>query len=53
MEKPAAPAPETEKIQYTCPMHPEIVRPNPGRCPKCNMQLEAKKAGATTRKRDD
>lgn len=26
--------------QYTCPMHPEIKRPNPGSCPKCGMSLE-------------
>lgn len=25
--------------QYTCPMHPEIVSPKPGRCPKCGMVL--------------
>jgi P-type Cu+ transporter len=25
---------------YTCPMHPEIVRPGPGLCPKCGMALE-------------
>jgi uncharacterized membrane protein YraQ (UPF0718 family) len=24
---------------YTCPMHPEIVRAEPGRCPKCGMEL--------------
>ena len=24
---------------YTCPMHPEIRRPEPGDCPKCNMHL--------------
>lgn len=24
---------------YTCPMHPEIRQPNPGRCPKCGMDL--------------
>lgn len=29
---------------YTCPMHPEIVRPEPGRCPKCGMKLVPKKA---------
>lgn len=28
---------------YTCPMHPEVVSPTPGRCPKCNMKLEEKK----------
>ena len=26
--------------QYTCPMHPEIVRDKPGRCPICGMHLE-------------
>jgi Cu+-exporting ATPase len=25
---------------YTCPMHPEIVRPAPGSCPICGMALE-------------
>jgi RND family efflux transporter MFP subunit len=25
--------------QYTCPMHPEIVRDQPGKCPKCGMDL--------------
>ncbi len=25
---------------YTCPMHPEIVRDQPGRCPICGMHLE-------------
>jgi len=30
----------TDKILYTCPMHPEIVRDRPGRCPICGMHLE-------------
>jgi uncharacterized membrane protein/predicted RNA-binding Zn-ribbon protein involved in translation (DUF1610 family) len=25
--------------EYTCPMHPEIVRSEPGSCPKCGMTL--------------
>ncbi len=25
---------------YTCPMHPEIIRSEPGSCPKCGMALE-------------
>ncbi len=25
--------------QYTCPMHPEMVKPAPGKCPKCGMDL--------------
>ena len=36
---PAA-APVPEGTQYTCPMHPEIVRDGPGSCPKCGMALE-------------
>jgi Cu+-exporting ATPase len=28
------------RIEYTCPMHPEIVRPAPGSCPICGMTLE-------------
>src|SRR5215212_10095436 len=26
--------------EYTCPMHPEIVRNEPGSCPICGMALE-------------
>lgn len=26
--------------QYTCPMHPEIIRDEPGACPICGMALE-------------
>jgi hypothetical protein len=25
--------------RYTCPMHPEVVRAEPGQCPKCGMTL--------------
>ncbi|HEY5949964.1 MAG TPA: heavy metal translocating P-type ATPase [Kofleriaceae bacterium] len=41
--KPATPAPATVatgKVEYTCPMHPEIVRDAPGSCPICGMALE-------------
>ena len=27
-------------IQYTCPMHPEVVQMGPGSCPRCGMALE-------------
>src|SRR5690606_19642129 len=27
-------------VEYTCPMHPEIVRNEPGSCPICGMTLE-------------
>jgi Cu+-exporting ATPase len=30
----------SDPISYTCPMHPEIVRPGPGACPICGMDLE-------------
>ena len=39
----AAPAPQAapgEKIEYTCPMHPEVIRDAPGFCPICGMALE-------------
>jgi Cu+-exporting ATPase len=36
-ESPALAATETE---YTCPMHPEVVRAGPGICPICGMALE-------------
>ncbi len=29
----------TSETQYTCPMHPEIVRDQPGDCPICGMDL--------------
>ena len=25
--------------QYTCPMHPEVIKDAPGKCPKCGMEL--------------
>uniref|UniRef100_UPI004048265A heavy metal translocating P-type ATPase n=1 Tax=Roseivirga sp. TaxID=1964215 RepID=UPI004048265A len=30
-------------VEYTCPMHPEVVQNGPGSCPKCGMDLEPKK----------
>src|SRR5262249_40477262 len=27
-------------LEYTCPMHPEIIRSQPGSCPICGMALE-------------
>ena len=35
-----APAPMPKGTQYTCPMHPAIVRDKPGSCPICGMALE-------------
>ena len=27
-------------VEYTCPMHPEVVQADPGSCPQCGMALE-------------
>ncbi|WP_292541901.1 heavy metal translocating P-type ATPase, partial [Mesorhizobium sp.] len=35
-----APQPMPKGTQYTCPMHPEIIRDKPGACPICGMALE-------------
>ena len=39
---PSAVAPPTaaKEAQWTCPMHPQIVRAEPGSCPICGMALE-------------
>ncbi len=36
----AAEKPQPVAAAYTCPMHPEVVRPGPGACPICGMALE-------------
>lgn len=35
-----APSPMPKGTQYTCPMHPEVIRDKPGSCPICGMALE-------------
>jgi Cu+-exporting ATPase len=35
------------RTEYTCPMHPEIIRPGPGSCPICGMALEPRTVAAT------
>ncbi|GAA4281458.1 heavy metal translocating P-type ATPase [Gaetbulibacter aestuarii] len=35
------------KQQWTCPMHPEIVKDAPGACPICGMDLVPKKADSS------
>jgi hypothetical protein len=37
-----ATAKREEAAVYTCPMHPEVVSPKPGVCPKCGMRLVLK-----------
>jgi hypothetical protein len=39
------PKPQTEqpvKVEYTCTMHPQIIRDAPGKCPICGMELVKK-----------
>ena len=36
----------TPRTEWTCPMHPQIVRDAPGSCPICGMALEPRTAGA-------
>ena len=39
-EEAAPPPPAPAGAEWTCPMHPEIVRQEPGSCPICGMALE-------------
>lgn len=32
-----------QTVKYTCPMHPEVIKDMPGKCPKCGMKLVKKK----------
>ena len=49
--KAPAPAPDAPpargmRTEWTCPMHPEVVRDAPGSCPICGMALEPRTATA-------
>jgi P-type Cu+ transporter len=32
----------SQKVEYTCPMHPKIIKDEPGACPICGMDLVSK-----------
>jgi Cu+-exporting ATPase len=38
--EPATAAVASSRTRYTCPMHPQIVKDEPGNCPLCGMTLE-------------
>jgi Cu+-exporting ATPase len=44
--EPAAPALPAARTEWVCPMHPQIVRSEPGTCPICGMALEPRTATA-------
>ena len=44
--EPAAPPKPASHTEWTCPMHPEIVRNAPGDCPICGMALEPRTVAA-------
>jgi uncharacterized paraquat-inducible protein A len=31
---------KSEKMKYTCPMHPEVISGKPGKCPRCGMDMK-------------
>ncbi len=41
---PPSPAPPGMRVEYVCPMDPEVVSDRPGACPKCGMALEPRTA---------
>jgi FtsP/CotA-like multicopper oxidase with cupredoxin domain len=46
MDDPTSPQ-GTGPVVYVCPMHPEVIRQEPGRCPECGMKLLATAAATT------
>jgi FtsP/CotA-like multicopper oxidase with cupredoxin domain len=48
MDDPAAMPAGAGPVTYACPMHPEVVSDEPGRCPKCGMKLLATQAPVAT-----
>ncbi len=39
---PTGQATQATAKKYTCPMHPDVVSDQPGKCPKCGMTLVEK-----------
>jgi Cu+-exporting ATPase len=47
MEQPARPVPPPgAKVEYICPMDPDVVSDHPGACPRCGMALEPRTVAA-------
>jgi membrane fusion protein, copper/silver efflux system len=45
-DRPAVERIAAEDVQYFCPMHPNVIRDQPGNCPICGMPLSKRKLGA-------
>ncbi|MBA2248811.1 MAG: multicopper oxidase domain-containing protein [Chitinophagaceae bacterium] len=43
---------QTQKVIYTCVMHPEVKMDKPGNCPKCGMKLIKKTVNISKQKSD-
>jgi len=41
------------KVIYTCPMHPEVRKTEPGRCPACGMELILRKEAESKEERHE
>ena len=41
-QKPAEAVEAKPETRYECPMHPDVNQAEPGKCPKCGMQLVVK-----------
>jgi len=47
-----SPPPAKAEETYACPRHPEVTSPSPGKCPKCDSELEKVDRFASIIKRD-
>src|SRR5829696_7065365 len=48
MDDPAAMPEAAGQVTYACPMHPDVTSVEPGRCPKCGMELASQAPTVTT-----
>jgi Cu+-exporting ATPase len=44
--EPMPPVPPGGRVEYVCPMDPEVLSDHPGSCPKCGMALEPRTVAA-------